>query len=54
MLHPRVIVAESAMREVAESLHHEASEKCFIAASVNFSVRHEPITLVRDEAARTE
>ena len=47
VLHPRVTVAEPAMREVAASLHHEASEKCFIAASVNFPVRHEPVTLVR-------
>jgi organic hydroperoxide reductase OsmC/OhrA len=31
---------------LAESLHAEASAKCFIAASVNFEVRHEPTTLV--------
>ncbi|GGI47816.1 organic hydroperoxide reductase OsmC/OhrA [Agromyces flavus] len=54
VLHPRVTVAEPAMREVAASLHHEASEKCFIAASVNFPVHHEPVTLVRDEAAPAE
>jgi organic hydroperoxide reductase OsmC/OhrA len=30
---------------LAASLHQEASEKCFIAASVNFPVRHEPTTL---------
>ncbi|MFE5673238.1 OsmC family protein [Agromyces sp. NPDC056523] len=54
VLRPRVTVAEPAMREVAASLHHEASEKCFIAASVNFPVQHEPVTLVRDEVAPTE
>ncbi|MEQ1736657.1 MAG: OsmC family protein [Rhodoglobus sp.] len=27
---------------LALALHHEASEKCFIAASVNFAVHHEP------------
>jgi organic hydroperoxide reductase OsmC/OhrA len=47
VLRPRVTVAEPSMRELAESLHHEASEKCFIATSVNFPVRHEPVTLVR-------
>ena len=26
----------------ARELHHEANEKCFIARSVNFPVRHEP------------
>lgn len=28
--------------QLALALHREASEKCFIAASVNFPVRHEP------------
>lgn len=28
---------------LATELHHEASEKCFIAASVNFPVVHEPV-----------
>ena len=28
--------------ELAQSLHREASEACFIASSVNFPVRHEP------------
>jgi organic hydroperoxide reductase OsmC/OhrA len=32
-----------AQLELAKNLHHEASEKCFIAASVNFPVLHEPI-----------
>jgi organic hydroperoxide reductase OsmC/OhrA len=47
VLRPRVVVAEPGMRELAESLHHEASQKCFIAASVNFPVRHEPSAVVR-------
>jgi len=51
VLRPQVTVADPSMRELAASLHHEASEKCFIAASVNFPVRHEPVTLVRGEAA---
>jgi organic hydroperoxide reductase OsmC/OhrA len=47
VLRPRVVVAEPGMRQLAESLHHEASQKCFIAASVNFPVRHEPSAVVR-------
>ena len=32
---------------VALAIHHEASEKCFIAASVNFPVGHEPEVTLR-------
>lgn len=46
MLRPRVTVAEPGMRELASSLHAEAASKCFIAASVNFAVGHEPETFV--------
>jgi len=42
VLRPRVTVADAAMAEKAVALHGEASEKCFIASSVNFPVRHEP------------
>jgi organic hydroperoxide reductase OsmC/OhrA len=41
-LRPAVTVADKSMRDKALALHHEASTKCFIAASVNFPVRHEP------------
>ena len=41
-LRPRVTIADPAQSELAASLHGPASEKCFIAASVNFPVRHEP------------
>lgn len=41
-LHPRVTLADPAQRELAAALHGPASEKCFIAASVNFPVLHEP------------
>ena len=34
---------------LAASLHREANEKCFIAASVDFPVRHEPAILVLDD-----
>jgi len=34
----------------AAKLHEEASEKCFIASSVNFPVRHEPSVTVASAA----
>lgn len=40
LLHPTVVVAEPSMIEVAESLHEPAHQRCFIASSVNFPVRH--------------
>ena len=46
-LRPVVTIAPGndadAQLELARSLHHEAGEKCFIAASVNFPVLHEPV-----------
>ncbi|MFR9724797.1 OsmC family protein [Streptomyces sp. MS19] len=42
VLRPVVTVAEAHMAETATRLHGPASESCFIAASVNFPVRHEP------------
>ena len=42
-LRPRVTLADPSQRELADSLHAEASENCFIAASVNFPVRHAPV-----------
>ncbi len=41
-LRPRVLVADAAQIALANSLHAEASELCFIANSVNFPVGHEP------------
>ena len=46
VLRPRVSVAEESMVEAALAIHREASENCFIAASVAFSVSHEPTVLV--------
>jgi organic hydroperoxide reductase OsmC/OhrA len=45
-LNPRVTVSEEASPELMEELHHEANQLCFIARSVNFPVRHSPITEV--------
>ena len=41
-LHPIVTVDSEDAIEAAMACHQEASEKCFIAASVNFPVLHEP------------
>lgn len=43
VLRPQVEVASAEMVEPARSLHAKASAECFIAASVNFPVRHEPL-----------
>ncbi|AIY18701.1 OsmC family peroxiredoxin [Pimelobacter simplex] len=42
-LRPRVTVADATMVDVARAIHAEASENCFIAASVSFPVGHEPV-----------
>jgi organic hydroperoxide reductase OsmC/OhrA len=46
LLRPRVTIADADMAEKAMTLHEDASEKCFIASSVNFPVRHEPAVTV--------
>ena len=43
VLRPRVTVASADMIETATALHAGANAKCFIASSVNFPVRHEPV-----------
>ncbi len=50
VLRPEVTVSEPEMAERAEALHEDAARTCFIAASVNFPVRHEPRILVRGHA----
>ncbi|WP_344293800.1 OsmC family protein [Agromyces neolithicus] len=45
-LRPVVTVADASMVALADSLHAEAAEKCFIAASVAFPVHHEPTSVV--------
>ncbi|WP_107771845.1 OsmC family protein [Nocardioides sediminis] len=46
LLRPVVTVADRSQVEVATRIHAEASEACFIAASVNFPVDHQPTVLV--------
>ena len=45
VLRPRVTVSSPDMIEKAVGLHRDAHEKCFVARSVNFPVRHEPVTV---------
>lgn len=50
VLRPKVVLAAGADLAKAESLHRVAHEKCFIARSVNFAVRHVAQVCVRAEA----
>ncbi|WP_414858529.1 OsmC family protein [Nocardioides sp. Root190] len=42
-LRPRVVITDAAQADLAREIHVEASANCFIAASVNFPVHHEPV-----------
>ncbi|MGG7510495.1 OsmC family protein [Plantibacter sp. YIM 135249] len=48
VLRPRVTVASADMVDAAKTAHTKANELCFIANSVNFPVRHEPVILVAE------
>lgn len=48
VLAPEIILAPGSDVERARALHHEANAKCFIANSVNFPVRHEPVIRVAE------
>jgi organic hydroperoxide reductase OsmC/OhrA len=50
-LRPRVTIADPAQVDLAQSLHAEAAKACFIAASVNFPIGHEPVTRVAEPAS---
>ena len=43
VLRPRVTVTEPGMVPAATAAHRRANELCFIANSVSFPVRHEPV-----------
>lgn len=43
ILNPEVVVAHESMIEKAIELHHKAHEICYIANSVNFEVKCNPI-----------
>lgn len=42
-LHPEVTITDPAQLGLADGLHHQAGELCFIARSVNFPITHEPV-----------
>jgi organic hydroperoxide reductase OsmC/OhrA len=50
VLRPRVTVASPDMIDKAVGLHQQAHQKCFIASSVNFPVRHEPVVVAANPA----
>jgi len=50
ILRPVVTIAAGDPADALDA-HHEAAEKCFIAASVNFPVRHEPRIVLADDPA---
>lgn len=43
ILHPEVTVKDASMIERATALHQDAHAMCFLARSVNFPVRHQPL-----------
>ncbi|WP_396668584.1 OsmC family protein [Microbacterium sp. R86528] len=49
VLRPHVTIEAESMRDAATAAHAQANEWCFIANSVNFTVRHEATISVRAE-----
>lgn len=43
LLRPRVTVSSADMLEPALLVHESAHEKCFLANSVSFPIRHDPV-----------
>lgn len=41
-LQPVVTLADPGQADLAQRIHHEANQVCFIARSVNFPVQHQP------------
>lgn len=41
-LHPQVIIKDAANIALANELHHQANQMCFIANSCNFKIDHKP------------
>lgn len=48
VLRPRVTVRRGGDAALAAQLHARAHEECFVANSVNFPVRHEPVIVEAD------
>lgn len=47
VLNPSVTITDESMIDKANELHRKANERCFIANSVNFPVRHRPMTIAK-------
>ena len=45
ILSPQVTVLDKSMIQKANELHQDANKMCFIARSVKFPVRHQPVTI---------
>jgi organic hydroperoxide reductase OsmC/OhrA len=43
VLRPRVVIRAGGDAQLAAKLHHAAHEKCYVANSVNFPIRCEPV-----------
>ncbi|MEQ8417542.1 MAG: OsmC family protein [Imperialibacter sp.] len=43
LLKPVVTITDATRADETQRLHHKANQMCFIARSVNFPVRHEPV-----------
>ena len=54
ILHPVVTVSEHPMTDKANELHKKANALCFIAASVNFPVHHQPVCNTVNTTQRIE
>ena len=52
-LRPRVTITDPEQIEEAQALHERAHQLCFIARSVKFPVRHEPVTVAEKRAPKT-
>ena len=50
VLQPEIVLAAGSDLERAQALHEEANAKCFIANSVNFPIRHEPVIRIAPAA----
>jgi len=48
ILHPIVTITEESMKSKAIELHQQANKMCFMANSVNFKVKHEPICMIKE------
>lgn len=51
LLRPQVVISSADQVEQATELHHQAHKMCFIARSMNFPVRNEPLVTVHEGPA---